>query len=213
MLSTLIAAGSLVGLIISLLLLAWQTRAVARQTAEVARQTEIANAIAGSEVTHDTLASLREVLFQMIERPDLRAYVYDGKPCPRRGKARQQVLSFTEVLADTLNMGMRAHRWASPTAGLPCWPLYAWHMLQRSPTLQMLVWAWPAYWVELSELIDIETETEVHRYVMEHRGPPTDGLAAVPLPDQKALAELLSPPRFTAGRRRTWKTRSPEDAQ
>jgi hypothetical protein len=69
--------------------------------------------------------------------PTWKIWASAGKPCPRRGKKRQQVLSLTETLADTLGMGMRAHRWAPPSAGLPNWPLYAWHMLQRSPTLQV----------------------------------------------------------------------------
>lgn len=54
MLATISAIGGLVGLTISVMLLTWQTRAVAKQT-------QISNAIAGMNAIRDSTVDLREI--------------------------------------------------------------------------------------------------------------------------------------------------------
>ncbi|WP_182876996.1 hypothetical protein [Microbispora sp. H10670] len=154
MLTTILGIGSLIGLAISLLLLAWQTRAVAKQTAAVARQAEIENGIAAAEVHDKVMSGMREVLLQLVAHPDLRAYFYDGKPCPHRGKRRHQVLSLAEAFADTLSSGLKAHAWTPSAPTLHGWPQYCRYMLAHSPALRLIVQRWPAWWPDLSKLSD-----------------------------------------------------------
>lgn len=64
MITTISAIGGLVGLVISISLLAWQTRAVARQT-------EISNRIAALSAINGATAGLREVHLLFVSDPGL----------------------------------------------------------------------------------------------------------------------------------------------
>ena len=72
MLATITSIAGIAGLILTIGLLAWQTRAAAKQA-------EIANAIAGATVLYACASGLREVLRLFVERPALRSYFYDAR--------------------------------------------------------------------------------------------------------------------------------------
>lgn len=159
MLQTTATIATLISLIVSLLLLTWQTRAVAKQA-------KIANGVTGIQLMESVVANLRELNFLWIERPELRPYIYDGKACPRRGRRRDQILSLAESLADTLDLGLAApHVPKSSSSGsiLPNWSIFSWEMLQASPALRETVERRPHWWPDLALLLAAGSREEARR--------------------------------------------------
>lgn len=146
MITTITAIGGLVGLIISVGLLAWQTRAVARQT-------EISNRIAGISAINDATTSLREVHLLFVADPGLRPYFYDSKIYPRRKRQRDRVRTVAELLLDAMEDGLCAHRMVPSSESLEDWTIYCRDMLTRSKMLYAVVCERPEYWPELRRLI------------------------------------------------------------
>jgi hypothetical protein len=133
------------GLIVTLCLLTWQTRAVARQTA-------ISNSIAGASVLNDVLSGLREVYMVFIEHPELRPYFYGKKRMPTSRRARRQVNTVAEMLADVLESGTFEYQLAPASESSDIWESYCLHMLAQSPTLYDLARKYPEWWPELNRL-------------------------------------------------------------
>src|SRR5258707_1032732 len=103
MLAAIGTIGGLVGLAVSVALLAWQSH-------EVAKQTKISNAIAAASVIDQCTPGLREPLDHFMDKPELRPYFYEGKPGPRRGRRHARVATLAEMFADVLDGGMLAMR-------------------------------------------------------------------------------------------------------
>jgi len=145
MLTTITAIGGLLGLVASVGLLAWQTRAVAQQTRQ-------GNALAGvsSIIELDTL--LHEVLRQFVEHPELRTYFYDGTACPARGRRRAQVLTIADLLADALEAGLLATRLIRSNESQDDWTDYCRFMLASSDTLREVVLPHQQWWPALHRL-------------------------------------------------------------
>jgi hypothetical protein len=146
MVTTITAIVSLVGLVISIGLLAWQTRAVAQQT-------EISNRIAGLSAINGATAGLREVHLLFVSDPALRPYFYNGKACPRRRRQRDRVLTVAELLLDAMEDALCAHRLIPSSESLGDWTIYCHDMLTRSKVLNEAVCGRPKYWPELYSLI------------------------------------------------------------
>ena len=145
MLTNVATIGGLAGIIVSIMLLAWQTRAVAQQT-------QISNAIASASVISNSTSGLREVLSHLIEHPELRPYFYDAKRPPLRGNKRMRIVTTAEILADALEEGLSVNRLV-PTARLfEEWPLYCIDMLTSSPALNEIVQQHPNSWQLLRAL-------------------------------------------------------------
>ncbi|MGW4234257.1 hypothetical protein ACWEF9_34180 [Streptomyces sp. NPDC004980] len=139
------AIGGLLGLVVSLIFLAVQTRAVSRQV-------RAANNLAGTRALDHSLTSLREVHFKMLEYPGTRAYFCDGKPCPRRGVERERVLTFSELLADVLDTGIQATRRIPENESDEDWLSYCRFLLNRSPALRATVTEHSNWWPDLAAL-------------------------------------------------------------
>lgn len=139
--------GSL-GLILSVVLLAWQTRAVAEQT-------RISNSIAGATVLSESTNRLRDTYELFVQHPELRAYFYENKPCPQRGSRRERVLSTTEAFADTLESGLFAYEAVPSSAYKENWTNYCQYMLRFSPALRNLVGDNPEWWPALYALMPV----------------------------------------------------------
>ena len=139
MLAGIVAIGSFVGLIISLLLLVWQTR--------------ISNNVAGAAVMQATFESVGAVLKILVERPELRKYVYDNKPCPSAGLERDRILALVELLADALEGGLVATRRVRASESFEDWLAYSDYMLKCSPTLAFLVAEHPGWWPGMAEIL------------------------------------------------------------
>jgi hypothetical protein len=146
MIATVAAIGGLVGLIISIGLLTWQTRVVSQQT-------EISNRIAGVSAINGATTNLREVHLLFVADPSLRLYFYDGKTYPRRKRQRDRVRTVAELLLDAMEDGICAHSLISSSESLGDWTIYCRHMLKRSKVLQAVVREHPEYWSELYSLM------------------------------------------------------------
>jgi hypothetical protein len=146
MITNITAIGGLIGLIISVGLLAWQTRAVAQQT-------EISNRIAGVSAINEATAGLREVHLLFVADPGLRPYFYDGKVYPRGKRDRDRVRTVAEQLLDVLEDGLCVHQLVPSSGSLEDWTIYCMDMLARSKVLNSVVCERPKYWPELHRMI------------------------------------------------------------
>ena len=135
----------LAGLIVSVILLAWQTRAVAQQT-------KISNAIAAASIVEATTSDLREVFLLLVQYPWLREHFYGRKAAPRRGRRRSRVVTIAEIYGDTLEMGLVTNRLIPMTESLEDWTNYCCQILTSSPVLYDLVREHPEWWPELARL-------------------------------------------------------------
>lgn len=131
---------------ISTLLLAWQTRAVAEQA-------RVSNAIAGTSVLHNSLEGIRAVFMLFVERPELRAYFYDGKPCPKRGATRARVLTIADMFADALEDGLVGTRLVPSSESTDDWIGYSQHVIRHSPALREILTTFPRWWPNLYNLL------------------------------------------------------------
>ena len=128
MLSDITSVVGLAGLILSIILLAWQTRAVAEQT-------KISNSIAGASVASQSADGIREIYMLFMDNPRLRPYFYGGKACPRRGSQRKRIITLAEVFADALESVLFGYKIVPSSRYLDPWTSYCHHMLEVSPTL------------------------------------------------------------------------------
>lgn len=145
MLATATSIVGLIGLVATIALLAWQSRAAAKQA-------EVANAIAGATVLFTCTASLHEVLRLFVQQPELRAYFYAGAPCPTHGLERDRMITIAEMLADTLEDGLVAHRLVPASESETDWIGYCRQMRSSSPTLDMIIDENVEWWPQLARL-------------------------------------------------------------
>ncbi|MET9510770.1 hypothetical protein ABZX62_20310 [Streptomyces flavidovirens] len=137
-LNTVTDIGGLVALTASVLFLAWQTK--------------ISNDISGASVLGNAMASDRDVDRVMLEYPGLRAYFYEGKPCPRRGRQRERVLLLAGMYADVLEGGLMATRRVRSSESYEDWLSYSQFIVWHSPTMQSFVKEHPDWWPNLAKL-------------------------------------------------------------
>jgi hypothetical protein len=120
---------------------------------EVAKQTRITNSIAGASALNDLTNNLGQVFLLFVERPELRAYFYDCKPCPRRATQRNRVIAVADLLADVLECGLVAARLIPSSESYEDWSSYAQYMLAHSPVLEDLIRKHPTWWPQLVLLL------------------------------------------------------------
>jgi hypothetical protein len=140
------AFGGLLGLALSVVLLAWQCR-------EVARQTKISNSVAGASVLQESIQSLGAFQHILIERPELRRYFYDSAPRPEAGETRDRLLAVAELLADAIEVGLFASRLVVSTGSAEDWESYTRDMIGYSPVLRETIQAHPVWYPMLTELL------------------------------------------------------------
>ena len=135
----------LAGVIASVVLLAWQTRAVAQQA-------KINNVIASASVINNSTSALREVLSLFVEHPELRPYFYESRRAPSRGHKCKRIVTVAEILADILEEGLAVNLLMSTSRLSEEWPLYCADMLASSPALNEIVNQKPNSWKLLRAL-------------------------------------------------------------
>jgi hypothetical protein len=143
--TTVTAIGGLAGLIVSLVFLAFQTRAVSEQV-------RTANNMAGTRSLDPALTSLRDIHFKMLDYPGMRAYFYEGRPCPRRGVERERVLLFADMLADVLDSGIQATRRIPHNESTEDWVSFCRYVVNHSPALRTVVSEHSNWWPDLARL-------------------------------------------------------------
>lgn len=145
MLTDVATIGGLAGVVVSVAILAWQTRAVAQQT-------KISNAIASASVLSNSTSSLRQLFLLFLEYPELRPYFYESKHPPLRGPKRTRAFAVAEILADILEEGLSANRLVRNIRIDEEWPLYCTYMLTASPALTEIMKQHPDWWQLLRAL-------------------------------------------------------------
>jgi hypothetical protein len=137
-LKTIVDVSGLAVLAASVLVLAWQTK--------------ISNDIAGASVLNNAMGADRDVDKVMLQYPGLRAYFYDDKPCPMRGRERERVLLVTGMYADALEAGLMATDRVRASESHEDWRSYSRFVLAHSPTMRAFVRDHPDWWPKLAQL-------------------------------------------------------------
>ena len=102
-LTNMVAIGGLAGAIVSVGLLAWQTRAVAQQAT-------ISNGISKASVISNSSNDLRQIFLLFVEHPELRPYFYESENPPSHGEKRIRLIVVGEMLGDMFEDGLVAHQ-------------------------------------------------------------------------------------------------------
>ena len=145
MLTTIATIGGLAGVIISVTLLAWQTRSVAQQT-------KISNAIARASVISNESSSLRHVFSFFVEYPELRQYFYGSKRLPVNRHHRERILSVAEIFGDILEDGLVVNSMLPTVRFAERLPPYCTSLLITSPAINELLRQHPEWWPLLRSL-------------------------------------------------------------
>jgi hypothetical protein len=145
-LTNIVAIGGLVGAIVSVGLLAWQTRAVAQQA-------KFSNAIAQASIISNSSNNLRQVSLLLIEHPELRPYFYESKNPPSRGDKRTRAMVVAEMLGDIFEDGLVAHRLVPTIRSYDDWVEYCSTVLAASPILNEIMELHSDWWPRLRRLV------------------------------------------------------------
>ncbi|WP_106402227.1 hypothetical protein [Actinocorallia populi] len=145
--------GSVAAFLVTSGITAWQTR-------ETARQTKISNRAALQEMRWAYVAGLREVSGHLLQWPELRQYVLEGKPCPEEGDDRARVLLIAEMYADVLQVGLNGVEEAMSEEEAEVWVNYCRDMLKLCPALEDLLRTHPGWWKTLDGLLEEVTALE-----------------------------------------------------
>jgi hypothetical protein len=145
--------GAIIGGLVSAVALVVSLLFLARQTRESARQSHLANQIAGSQAKSDIYRTVDRILFRFLEYPYLRKYFYEDEELPEvsfesdSGELRQRVLTFAELFADVIERGLDTYRSVDPASDFKS-PMedYARDMLTTSSAIRYLVHEHPGWW-------------------------------------------------------------------
>jgi hypothetical protein len=123
--------GASIAVVVSVLVLAWQT-------ADVARQTKISGQVAAAAVWSETTDRLHRITQVFLRTPELRSYFYEGAAAPQPSDAQYgMVLIIAERLADcvegSLQLGKDVQGAKETLTG---WYEYADSLHEQSPALR-----------------------------------------------------------------------------
>jgi hypothetical protein len=131
---------------VSVLLLAWQS-------GQVARQTRISTQVAAAAVWSETTDRLHRIVTVFLTRPEIRAYFYGGKQAPESGNDLTVVTAIAEMLADTIEGSLQLGNDIPGAAkGLQGWNSYATFLRKGSPALDAWIGEHPTWYPRLAGL-------------------------------------------------------------
>jgi hypothetical protein len=145
--------GALVAGVVSAFALVLSLLFLARQTRESARQSVLANQLAGLQAKSEIYSTVDRILYQFLEFPHLRKYFYEGVEIPgdneveAQSGVREQVLTFAELFCNAIERGLDTYRSVDPAADFRS-PMdtYANDIVEGSPAIRYLVGAHPGWW-------------------------------------------------------------------
>jgi hypothetical protein len=117
---------------------------------EQTRQRRISNTIARMSLREQWASGMREILGYVLDRPELRPYLYDGQACPPDSGLRAQVLTVAEMYGDLLEHGLKVLHEVLPKQELQDWIDFADEMLCGSPAFADLVATHETWWRNLT---------------------------------------------------------------
>lgn len=137
---------SVIAVVGSVLVLAWQSR-------EVARATRLATRTAVAGVMTDAAANVRAVFEELIEHPELRAYITDGVPLPPAALERSRAQTMCEMVCDAIEASLSAaEQIPGSRDALRGWPEWGAWVLASSPGCADHVRQNPVWYPRLSVL-------------------------------------------------------------
>lgn len=138
-----LAQASLIAVIVSLLVLAWQSW-------EVARQARISTQVASAAAWSETTDRLHRVAAVFLTRPELRTYFYEGRRPPPGGDDLVAVTVIAEMLADTIEGSLQLGQdIPGASRALQGWYSYAHFLRSESPVLRAWIRAHPTWYPRL----------------------------------------------------------------
>jgi hypothetical protein len=157
--------GALLAGIVSALALVLSLLFLARQTRETARQSVLANQLAGLQAKSEIYFTVDRILYKFLEFPHLRQYFYEGIDVPvdleveGASEIREQVLTFAELFCDALETGFDTYRSVDPAADFRS-PMdtYAEDIFEGSPAIRYLVQARPGWWPNLEAWVGMRRD-------------------------------------------------------
>ena len=124
---------SLAAIVVSVLLLALQTR-------ELAKQTRVANSLAGASTLAAQSAQLATALVALVEHPELRPHFYSGLPSPSDPATQSRIATIAELFADAIESSLQASGLVESFAGNDSdWRSYAAGHCRSSPAVEQVV--------------------------------------------------------------------------
>jgi hypothetical protein len=130
----------------SVLVLAWQSKAVADAS-------KLASKTARAAAMSDAAANMRAVFQALLDHPELRPYISDGKPLPTIPLLRARALTLCEMLCDAAEASLEvATQVPGASEVLSGWPDWAEWVLSSSPGSMEHVSTHPAWYPRLSAL-------------------------------------------------------------
>jgi hypothetical protein len=133
---------------------------LARQSKESARQTRLANELAGTQAMAASFETVDHIVEYFLEYPDLRRYFYDnaelaGDAAAADSPVRARVLTLAELFADTLQSAFFTIESIEAVASYRDNMLnYVTVFLRRSPVLRQTVSENPVWWPTLAEELE-----------------------------------------------------------
>jgi hypothetical protein len=139
------------GVVVSLLLLAWQTR-------QLAFQTGVNNAIAGLSASYNGIERLHDAWQAVLDDPALRPYFYEGKPCTPQDPNRAKALIVAEMVADTVEYGLMMATLLPQTGKYGGWHSYV-PFACKQPVLKEVIESHPEWWPTLARHVSAQPAT------------------------------------------------------
>ncbi|MFC8518724.1 hypothetical protein [Streptomyces sp. NPDC057257] len=133
-----------VGVVVSLLVAAWQTR-------ELTRQTAINNGIAASTAIYNGMERIQDFEKCLAAEHWLHAHFYENAGIPSDRSRRIHVLCLARMLADILSYGLVISARNPEVRGYGGWENYALAMRDTCPALVEVVNQHPEWWPALAE--------------------------------------------------------------
>jgi hypothetical protein len=149
MVTNVVAIVGLFGVIASVILLFFQTRANVQQAKIGNDQAEVSNNIARATVISTSSSNLHRVLQIFIERPELWPYFYESKVPPPHGHKRVRINVVAETLGDVFEDGLVAHSLIPTSRSSADWVRYCRLVLTVSPIMNSILRGNPDWWPEL----------------------------------------------------------------
>jgi hypothetical protein len=144
-----VAIVGLFGVVASVFLLFFQTRANVQQAKISNDQAEVSNNIARSTVINNSSSNLHQIFQILIERPELWPYFYESKDPPLRGYKRVRINVVAEILGDVFEDGLVAHSLIPTSRSSGDWVRYCRLVLTVSPIMNEVMQSNPDWWPEL----------------------------------------------------------------
>jgi hypothetical protein len=136
-----------IAVITSVLVFAWQAR-------ELAKQSRIANEVAGAETNRELLLMFRDVHRVFIDHPGLWPQFYDQAVQPPNADDEVRLRIVAEMYADALQVALESvNRLASYERYADAWRAYIGSMLASSQALRRVPRDHPEGWPELAAMV------------------------------------------------------------